>query len=312
MRSCRALLPLALFVAPGCGGCGDSSASLSEEGSRLWGHELQAARWTEAAEAPLDPRSLDRDVEARRRVLDMPVEEVVARLGFLRYQGVARFQLERNGHHLDVFEDTTLEHGLGGSWRVVQRDQDGKLLREKVYANGLYYFRNGPGKLRAQGVADRPGTLARAEAFAPLSDFTSWFGDQLRLDRAGTSSHEGRNALEYTFALDGGGGLVADPHHPDRRLRPERLNGRLYVDEATGAPLRAKLRGTLGVEPPPGSRAWGKLEVALDFRIHPGAGRAIDVGEHIPSIAHRPVDLDPLGFLKGKTRTSTVIGGGGR
>lgn len=313
MPSYRALAGLlALALSPACAGCEDSSAAISTESQRLWGRDHTQARWMERAQSPIDPRVLDTDAETRRRVLRMPIEEVVARLGFVRYQGTARFVLERNDHHIEVYEDTVIDHGLHGSWRVAQRDEDGTLLREKVFANGLYYLRNGPGALRAQGVADRPGTVTRSEAFEPLAAFTGWFGDQLALDRVGPTEHESRPAIEYRYALGGGGGLVRDPGQPDRRLRPETLSGQLWVDEATGAPVRTKLRGTLGVEPPPGSRAWGRLEVALDFRVVRTTGKPVEPTEHVPPIEHRPVDLDPLGFLEGQTRTSTVIGGPGR
>ena len=40
-----------------------------------------------------------------------------------------------------------------------------------------------------------------------------------------------------------------------------------------------------------------------------GRDLAPKADEYIPTIKHRPVDLDPQAFLKGKTRTSTTIGG---
>lgn len=302
-------LTLALLAAPACGGCDDSEEAILSESQRLWGREAEAARFEALAEERLDARALDRDAALRRRVLDMPFREVVARLGFVRSESTARFTLERNGHRIEVDEDTRIESGLHGGWRVVQRDRDGALTRERVYANGLYYVRNGPGALRAQGVADRPGELTLEEAFQPLSAFTGWFGDQLDLQPAEDAVRGDRRALRYRFALGPEGGLVEDPRRPGRRVRPERLAGLLWVDAETAAPLAAELTGTLAVEPPPNSPHWGRLEVALELRITPIPGAPIAPGESVPPIVHRSVELDPLGFLEGETRTSTVIGG---
>lgn len=293
----------------GCGGCDAEQDGLSARNERLWGREKLAADLQAQARSPIDAESLAADSRAFERVRSMAFQEVVARVGFVRYQGTARFKLSRGGPAVNVFEDTLIEHGLHGGWRVLQKDEKGAVLREKVFSNGLYYVRNGPGALRLQGVADAPGGLTLAEAFEPLRAFTAWYGPRLGVERAGSDLVAGRPAIAYRLGLAAGPDLVEDPKRPGKRLRPTELSGRLLVDAETAAPLSAKLSGVLEIEPPPKGDRWGRLELALDFEIAATEGAPIVVREHVPPIAHRESDLDPLGFLEGKSRTSTVIGG---
>lgn len=309
MRSPIRLLPLVLISTAGCGGCGAEEKANAVENTRLWGRDKLAADVAARAEMPLDARAATEDATVRARILEMPFEEVVARIGFATYRGRARFTLERNEQRVDVFEDTLIEQALHGSWRVLQRDEDGDVLREKVYSNGLFYSRNGNGQLRLDGVADKPGSLTRQEAFEPLSAFTAWFGPRLALSPAGSGLSKGRAVVKYKLSLGAGPELVEDPRRPGKRLKPRSLSGELRVDADTGAPMGAQLKGRLDVEPPPGGTEWGRLSVDLDFTIAPRSGDPLVVTDAVPPIERRPKDLDPLGFLERKTRTSTVIGG---
>ncbi len=304
--------PLWLLLA-GCGGCdGSSEAGLQARTSRVWGLAKQQEAERQRAEEPIDASSLDVDRAALDRVRGLTFPEVVARLGFVRYQGKARFSLARNDHELEVVEDTTIEHGLDGGWRVVQRDGKGVLLREKLHHHGLFYVRNGPGQLRAQGVADAPGEATLDEAFEPLSTFTAWYGERLAVRRAGSGTRGGQRTIEYQWRLGPGPDRLDDPNRPGKGVRPVALSGKISVDEGTGVPLMATLRGKLEIEPPPGGSEWGSLELALDMTIEPIEGRPILPSEAVPELSHRSMDDDPLGFLRGGTRTATIIGGPGR
>ena len=300
------LITLALL--PGCGSCGGDEVTRAE-GERLWGRVRVAAETAQRARDPIDARQLATNPETAARVLTMPIEEIIARIGFLKYQGKAGFVLERNGHRVEVFEDTLIEHGLNGGWRVLQRDDKGVILREKIHSNGLYYVRNGPGKLRLQGAADALNDATRDQAFEPLSTFTSWFGPRLGMERTGSGLLHGRSVIRYRLGLVAGPSLVEAPNRPGKRLRPMDLTGRLAVDADTGAPLRGRLSGRVDIEPPSPNGEWGRLDLQLEFDLTPTDGAPIVVGEHSPPIARRAVDLDPLGFLKRDTRTSTIIGG---
>lgn len=309
VRSRLAAPVLALFFGAGCGGCGGENDSLEAAGNRLWGADKAAADIEALAREPIDSRGLDVDLEARKKVLEMPLDAVVARLGFVVYEGEARISIERNGHTIDVFEKTRIEHALDGAWRVVQWDEDDAILREKVFTKGMYFSRNGPGKMRLSGVADVPGGVTRNEAFQPLSKLTALFGPRLGLRRDGTALVHERPAIKYVLGLTPGAGLIEPPNHPGKQMRPLKLVGQIMVDAETGAPLGGKLSGQLEIAPPDGGKGWGEMKVALRFDVKPVPGAPLPMPEHIPPIERHEVDLDPLGFLEGRAATSTVIGG---
>lgn len=309
MRYLGTLAPIlgALLALPACGGC-ENDEGMANEVQRLWGRDKIAAEVQAKADQDIDANALDARPDTKSHVLNMSFEETVARLGFLQYKGKATFKVGRNKHKLSVVEETLVEHGLHGSFRVLQKDEDGSVTRETVYTNGVYYVRNGPGQLRVQGtrLADQMATTK--EAFEPLSTFTRYYGPRLGLAKVGPANVKGRSAIKYDFVLLEGSELVEVAGMKGKK-KPTKLKGALYVDEATGAPIKAKIDGTLMIPPPKEVGKWGQLTLHLDFEIQTTEGLEIKPGEFIATIKRHPVDLEPTGFLKGGTRTSTVIGG---
>lgn len=308
----RAVRFVVLSLAAGlasCGGC-DSGTEMSKEGVRIWGREKIAAEVMERAQTPIDAYLVGEQPNLTQRVLSMRYEEAVARLGFIRYEGTARFTLARNANQLDLVEKTTIEHGLHGSFRVLQKDKDDAISREVIYNGGVMYARNGPGAMRVQGLVETRHLELLDEAWQPLRVYTSYFGPRVGLRKEGAGSVEGRGAAKYAFELREGSEFVEVPGMKGKK-KPLSLSGTLFVDEKTGAPLKASLRGKLEIPPAKADQKAGTLSLSLDFTIATIEGQEIKPKEFIPTIAHRPVDLDPLAFLDGGTRTSTVIGGSG-
>lgn len=295
---------LNLLALAGC----KNDDGMAKERQRLWGRDKIGAALEAKAKTPLDAHALDERPDVKARVLTMPFVEVVARLGFLTYQGTAKFQLSRNKHSLPIYEKTTIEHGLHGSYRVLQKDEDGAVMRETVYVNGVYYVRNGPGKMRVAGSKAKEAMVTTEQAFEPLKTFTSYFGPRLGLAEAGTKVIGGRNAVAYDLVLLEGSELVEAAGMKGKK-KPVSVKGKIFIDEATGAPLGAKMKGRLDIPPPEGKDEWGKLTFNLDFEVTAGEGKEIKPGDFVPTIKRRPVDLNPVAFLDGGTRTSTVIGG---
>lgn len=287
-----------------CGGC-DAPPPNAD---RLWGRDRAGEALEAKAKEPIDAYGLEERPELKNRVLQMKFDEVVARLGFLEYKGTAVFHLSRNGHHLRLHESTQIEHGLHGSWRVLQKDEDGTVTRETVFTNGVAYVRNGPGKMRVQGAMDSQHREIRDEAFQPLSVFTSYYGPRCGLKKVGAAQVAGRGAAKYDIVLLEGSPLITVPGMKGAK-KPITLSGTLMVDEQTGAPLAGKLEGVLSIPGKSDATEPGKLELSLDFTITTVEGKEISPGEFVPTIKRHPVDLDPLAFLDGGTRTSTVIGG---
>ena len=197
------------------------------------------------------------------------------------------------------------------------------MLRETVYDNGVYYVRNGPGKLRVQGIRQDETSVTREQAFEALKAYTSYYGPRLGMAEVGAATVHGRAAVKYDLVLLEGSELVEVPGMKGHK-KPVRIKGAVYVDEATGVPLKADLDGRLDIPPAadqatetataaagkdPGTRSWGELTLHLDFELKTGDGVEIKPGEYVGAISRRPVDLNPTAFLDGGTRASTVIGG---
>lgn len=323
MRSSTAWLCLlaGLSALPACGGC-DEGDGMDKERVRVWGREKVTETLKARAEQPLDAHALDERPDLKQRILGMGFDEVVARLGFVTYRGKASFALSRNKHNLEVYEDSLIERGLHGSFRVLQKDAEGAVLRETVYNNGVYYARNGAGKLRVQGIRQDETGVTQEQAFEALKSFTAYYGPRLGLSEAGTGSVKGRAAVKYELILLEGSELVEVPGMKGQK-KPVSIRGVVLVDEATGVPLQADMDGRLDIPPAspgtetstatatPGEAApgWGKLTFHLDFVLETTEGAEVKPGEFVGAISRRPVDLNPTAFLDGGTRTSTVIGG---
>ncbi|MEL7369986.1 MAG: hypothetical protein AAFN74_13790 [Myxococcota bacterium] len=290
-----------------CGGC-EKSTGLREEGVRVWGREKIDDSVKARAQQPIDTGKLDVDTEMRARVLEMPFDEVVTRFGFLKLEAEARFELSRNGHQIPVYENTTIDHGLQGSFRVLQKDKDGDVTREAIFTNGVLYVRNGAkAKMRVQGIINDQHRAIREESWSPLKTFTGYFGPRLGLRQGRTRRINGRATVRYRLQLVDGPELIEVPGMRGKK-KPIALSGDLYVDEKTGVPTQAKLQAELQIPGAPDAQP-GVLKLFLDMKITAGKAEEIKPESFVPTIAHRPVDLDPLRFLKGDTRTSTVIGG---
>ncbi len=286
--------------------CSDNSAGMDKESRRLWGRDRLTEEAEKKAKETLDPYVLEEKEEVRKRVLTMSFEEVVARMGFVEYKGVARFELSNAGNTMKIVEDTTIEHGLGGSFRVLQLDGDGGITRETFYTNGIFFVRNGGGEMRVQGIIRDQHLIVRDEAWQPLRVYTNYFGDRLMLRKVGAATAAGRSTARYNFVLSPSGDLVEVPGQGSKR--PKELSGEIFVDEKTGVPIKGSLKGVLEVPSSKGDRA-GRLEISLDFSIRTVEGVELKPKSFVPTIRRHPVDLDPLAFLDGGTRTSTTIGG---
>jgi hypothetical protein len=296
-----------LFLSIGVlGACSNDKPGIDREAKRLWGRDRLAEEVEKKAKETIDPYVLAENEDLRKRVLTMTFEEVVARIGFIEYKGVAKFDLASGGNSLSIVEDTAIQHGLHGSFRVLQKDGDGEITREIIYDNAVLFVRNGGGEMRVQGIIKDQHLTVRDEAWQPLRVYTNYYGPRLALKKVGAATAEGRSAARYKFALQPGADLVEVPGQGAKR--PIDLSGDLYVDEQTGVPLKVSLRGTLEVPSKKGDKA-GRLELALDFGIHQIEGVEIKPKSFVPTIRRHPVDLEPLAFLDGGVRTSTVIGG---
>jgi hypothetical protein len=275
--------------------------------ARIFGKDLPTPALEKRAAEPIDARGLASDPALARRALTMSWEELVARLGVVEYRGVAKLDVARGRPGFAVTEDSLITQGLAGSFRVHQKDAEGRDLREGYYNNGVFFFSNGGGEMRVEGLVRDRATALREEVWSPLATFLRYYGPRAGLAPAGEVAVAGRAGVKYQLVLVEGPAVV-DAQDGDAPKSPKKLEGYVVFDADKGAPLEAKLSGELDVAPT-GSGEPGKLALSLSMRVSPVEALDLRPKTFVPTIERHPLEPQPLAFLDGGTRTSTVIGG---
>jgi hypothetical protein len=290
-RHGRSLALLALALA-----CNEAERPPSDR-DRAWGANKRAQAVKNRADQPLPAAQLPDDADLRRRIFGMSFEEVAARMGPVRYRGVARFRVQRNGNDLEVVEKTLIESGPGRDVRVVQRDEDDRLLREAIRVGGDWYVRQEAGRLQTTDFAQRSLLRVHEEAFRALAATTSLF-DPATAWRATGEGPDLRFAVRPTpsaapFDAEG---------YPELQL--ESASGGVTVSRGTAVVVGAELDFVARFV-----EGGGRLEVHVERRVEPIEPATLDVADASEPPARAPVDLRPLDFLDELTKTSTIIGG---
>ena|GEM_PF-2249845 len=285
---------------------------------KIWDNEIVVSDLEKSSKEKLDASKMATNTTMKDRILQMSAQEAMLRHEPFEYKGKARIIVGGRKRRLDVTEKTKITVGLHGSFSVQQRDAEDKPTRAMVYNNGTMFIRNGSGDMRAQGIVNNQHLSVLEEAWEPLSVFSSYFGPRFNLKSAGIENFNKREVFKYDISL-GEGPDIIESKDGDRAKKPLTLNGSLLVDVETAVVLKASLKGKLEV---PSAKAptstvasakkkprTGTIIVRLDFAL-----RSIEAKEQRPSkfidaIRRHPTDLNPLAFMKGDTRTSTVIGG---
>lgn len=274
---------------------------------RVFGKDPPPPELEKKAAEPLDARSLGTDAALARRALTMSWEEVVARVGVVEYKGTAKLEVSRGRPQFQVTEESLITQGLGGSYHLLQKDSEGRDLREAYYNNGVFFFSNGGGAMRVEGmVRDRPRSI-REELWSPLLTFLRYYGERLGLAPAGDASVGGRAGVKYQLVLLEGPALV-DAQDGDTPKAPKSIKGYLVFDADKGAPLEADMSGELAV-PAVKDGEPGKITWSLKMKVSPVDAQDLRPKSFVPGIERHPLEPEPLAFLDGGTRSSTVIGG---
>lgn len=224
-----------------------------------------------SASEKLTAEGLAEGARVTRRVLEMSAAEATERIGPHKYTAAVNFSWSGGNRPVELQENRTLVAGKGGVngdfHATVQNSRDQGL--DVMRVDGAVYARSRYGKyrqrLRDRGMAERE----REEVFGALRDFDALFKGRLKLEPAGTATHEGRTAWKYTVTLAPAatavetvaaipppvqpkGGVDATTHRRqlffDKR-EPATLQGELLVDAETSVVVKAKLDGRLTVPP---------------------------------------------------------------
>ncbi len=299
---------LALVLTPTLSGCAKKKDDAQLAKMRVFGKDPPTPELEKRAAEPIDARALGGDAALAKRALTMSFEELVVRLGVVEYRGVAKLDVSRGRPGFAVTEDSLITQGLAGSYRMLQKDSEGRELREGYYNNGVFFFSNGGGAMRVEGmVRDRPLAL-REELWAPLSTFLRYYGPRVGLAPAGDVSVGGRGGVKYQLVLLEGPAVV-DAQDGDTPKSPKSIKGHIVFDAEKGAPLEADFSGQLEVAAAKEGAEPGRIDFSLLMRIKPVEALDLKPTKFIPGIERHPLEPQPLAFLDGGIRTSTVIGG---
>ena len=312
MRPLLALSLVCLGLSFGC--TSKESAANQRAKQRIWGRDEPTSELEAKAKEAIDTERLS-DPALKAKVLGMSFEEIVAREGIVEYHGLARIEVS-HGQRMTVVEDSTIRQGLFGSFQMIQRDSEGSELRQGIDNNGVFFYSNGGGKMRVEGMVRDRAKQMREELWEPLRVFTGYFGPRLGLSRVRTTEIDLKTAVVYDLVLLEGPAVVPAKNE-DAPKAPKSLKGSIAFDQKTGVPLKIELDGLLEVPPPEASKdpkapppgEPGQIEVHLEASLRTIEGADLKPEKFIPTITRHTTDPDPLGFLDGGTHTSTIIGG---
>ena len=285
---------------------------------KIWNNEVEVTQLEKASKEKLDASKLASDAKTRERVLRMTAQEAILRHDPFEYTGTARIIVGGRARRLDVTEKTKITTGLHETFSIEQKDAEDKPTRAVVYNNGTMFIRNGSGEMRAQGIVNNQHLRVLEEAWEPLSVFSSYFGPRFKLTSAGVENFRKREAFKYEISLGDGEELI-ESKDGDRAKKPVSLSGSLLVDARTAVVLKASIKGKLEVPsavaptstttPTKKAPKVGTIIVRLNYDLNTIEAKEQRPSKFIDAIRRHPTDLNPLAFMKGDTRTSTVIGG---
>jgi hypothetical protein len=297
----RRALPLALaaLAALSCSG-GDGAPA----GGPAPGAAPGSRGATSAPEAP--------DWERPRALLALSGDDLARRLGSFEWTAAVEWTASRGGERrVRAVERHQVRQLADGAFRVLSELDPGLgegsgTGREVVFAGGTTYARSLPAPFRARPTdRGRDARRARDETLGLAADVAALYGDALRLEPAGEVEVLGRRARRFTLALAPDAERPAPPPRPfpasgpdeDTRRRLAFLDGRLPLsvkgevafDAETGAPLRVRLDGALGVA---GDRA-ARTAIQLSQQVKALGGKvaAVTAPENALPDARKPAGV---------------------
>lgn len=238
------------------------------------------------------------------RILAISAQEAVARLGPHRQRAEVRFSWKTGKRRTALREERFVALGRDGDFHVrIENDEDQGM--EWVRHGGISYVRSRYAPFRERRRDRGASEHILADAYASLADMARVSQGALRLSSPQKAEVAGRNALRY--AVDLGSPYRADTADlpplqlpkdgpdEDTRLRllaaqesvPRSLSGHLVVDEETGVPLEAKLRGTSSLQVE--GEEESTLEWSLELHVENiGRDPGVKVPEHLEDAPRPP------------------------
>ena len=249
-------LALALALPLGCTDPVDKAAK-----ARIFSPE-EPAKEKLAAAQPIDTTRLSASPELAYRVISMGALEAFERLGPHKYAATASFQWGLGKDVVKLSEERTLSQD-GLQEYALKTENDHQQGLEIVRLGARTFVRSRFSKFRERTRDREQSEKVRDDVFAALRTADTLCDNRLNLAPAGDETVSGRSASKYLFvlapqtlhstAMEGANlpPLQFPTSGPDvstrRRIdfstkrKPQSVEGYLWVDTATGVPLKVDL-----------------------------------------------------------------------
>lgn len=273
------LSAVALVPVLGCGACASPEDRAAKE--RIFSAE-DPPRVLRAAAEPLDAKGLAGDAALLDRVIDISAQEAAARLGPHAQKTKVTFTWTLGERKVSLAETRVVELGPDGDFHLVLENDQGQGM-EWYRVGTTSYARDRYAQLRERRRDRGSSEHVVASGYASLETFYDVVHRAFALTPAGSATHRGRPVLKYRVGLgrphgktefEGLPELVFPKGGPDSdtALRqeaiekgvPVRIDGVLYVDQATAVPLRADLEAEVKVA---GADGEARLVLAIDLDV---------------------------------------------
>ncbi len=274
-------------------------------------HVEPASAQQEAAEQEIDVTAFGTDAKVTARVLNMRFTEAIDRLGSATFDYKSYFVFSRGGKDREQTDVGRAERDSTGNFHVSVDTGPNQL--EVFRVDQKLYVRQDEGHLREKPEPDAGSNTWAEMAFSSMRQALEPFGPRLRFVDPKPESVAGRQAMRYRLQLGATGenaaALPAPPTAPVlpvppparwRELaRPLDLHGELYIDSATGVPLRAKIEGRLEIP----DREVRPTQLLLRYQgslSKIGATGPIAVPKSVQEYVRKLPPADPLSFFRDK------------
>jgi hypothetical protein len=220
--------------------------------------------------------------------LALDADQVSKRLGTFEWGGAADWTVAQpGGVTVHVTEQHKLRQVSSGEFEV-RADVDPGLGpnavsgKHVIWVNGMTFARALPAPFRERPTdRGRDARRYREDSFGMVRTIAALVGPALRIEANGSETILSREALRYRFTLADAAAPAAPPAPPGflakdpdtaarqgflRGAAATKVEGELFVDAETGAPLRARLAATFAA-PAQGKAPGPKVTVVVSSKI---------------------------------------------
>jgi len=286
-----------------------------------------------ALPAPLEPSRMATQAEMADRIHLLTFTEAVLRIGPHQFHAKTHYEFDSGSNKIELGEEDWIVQARNGDFKVAvenNADQGYELL----YSQGNFYSRNRFDPFHQRQVTLDEHIRWRDAAYGAWASIYRLYRGSIDSTMAGTERIQGRSALRFQLKVEPGQTRLKPVAGPGKipkgvtkyiysnqlppsdqqkwreRVEPEEGRGTLWVDKATGVPLKGEFSGKLSFTRAKGSGAPTVLTIATQFQSDsfggPDAIPAPPAAEVKPVPERIPVDTHPLDFFFGKGFTATL------